>query len=84
MWIVLTVAIGLAAAVVGRWWMLLLPVLVWPIYFLGLAQEWWGSGLGDGWQFGLAIVVAISLAAAALGVGLRSLLAPRARRPASA
>lgn len=78
----LLVLIGLSGAAIGRWWALLIPVVVWPIFYLGVAQEWWGSGLGDGWQFGLLIVLTISLAAVAIGVALRLLVRPRAERPA--
>ena len=80
MWSAVVVLIGLMGAVVGRWWTLLLPFVVCPVYFLGIAR--WGSGVGDGWQLGALIVIALSVAAAALGVSLRGLLRPRPERPA--
>ena len=75
----LLVIVGLSGALIGRWWALLIPLAVWPTYFLGVDHEWWGHGLGDGWQFGFLLVVAISLAAVAIGVGLRVM--PRAEPP---
>jgi hypothetical protein len=80
-WIAGVVLIGLTGAVVGRWWTLLLPFVVCPIYFLGIAR--WGSGVDDGWQFGALIVLGFSVAAAALGVSLRGLLKPRPDGPAA-
>jgi hypothetical protein len=48
----------------GTWWL---------VYFLGLNQRWWGSGVGDGWGYGLIGATALTVAAAAVGiaVGLR-------------
>ena len=71
--------VALSGVLIGRWWALLIPLVAWPTYFLGVANEWWGYGLGDGWQFGLLLVVAISLAAVAIGLGIRVLLRGHAR-----
>ncbi len=73
----LLVAVGLSGVLIGRWSALLIPLVVWPTYFFGVAHEWWGYGLGDGWQFGFLLVVGISLVAVAIGVGLRVM--PRAQ-----
>jgi hypothetical protein len=51
---------------------LLIPLVVWPLYYLGVGQGWWGSDLGEAWWIALPIVVVISLAPVAFGVGLRS------------
>jgi hypothetical protein len=69
----LLVIVSLSGVLIGRWWALLIPWNVWPIYFLGVGMGLWGHGLGDGWQYGFLLVVAISLAAVAIGVGLRVL-----------
>lgn len=61
-------AAGLAA---GRWAVLVPLVLAWPVYFLGLERDWWGSGLGDGWGWALAGLSALSVGAGALGVAAR-------------
>jgi hypothetical protein len=50
--------------------------------YLGLARDWWGYGTGDGWQFGAGAMIAVSLVSVAVGIGLRSLVRPRAERPA--
>jgi len=60
-----SVAIGFA---VGRW---AIPVVLsagWLLYVLGRKEEWWGSGVGDGWQ--VALVVGALLAAVAGGAGV--------------
>jgi hypothetical protein len=69
--IALVVLLVLSGAVVGRWWTLVLPFVVWPVYFLGLVRDWWGYGVGDGWQYGAAMILAVSVALTALGVALR-------------
>jgi hypothetical protein len=75
----LLVIVALSGALIGRWWALLIPLVAWPTYFLGVAYEWWGYGLGDGWQFGFLLVMAISLAAVAIGVGIRRMPRGHAR-----
>ena len=65
------VAFGAIGALARRWSVVGLPLLVWPLYYLGLDAGWWGSGLGDGWPFALALVITLSAAAAAAGVALR-------------
>jgi hypothetical protein len=60
----------LAGGVTRVWWALLLPPTALPILYIGLGQGWWGSGLGETWQLAAALVVAVGLAAAGLGVVL--------------
>ena len=61
-------------------WLVLAPAgALWPAYFLGLQRGWWGSGVGDGWTYGLAASTAAAVGGAALGV-LAGSLARRARR----
>jgi len=71
--------LGIAAAfvaagfAVGRWQVVLAAAAVAPLYFAGLVAGWWGNGIGDGWQFALAIGTAAGTVAAALGVASRRL-----------
>lgn len=62
--------LGIAARRVA----LLPAAAAWPVYFLGLEQGWWGSGVGDGWEYGLLGATALAVAGAALGLGAGSLL----------
>jgi hypothetical protein len=93
MWLMLAgLIIALVATtigfLVGRWAIVLLVAAAWPLYFIGLRQDWWGNGVGDGWQFVLAAETAIAAVGAVLGVfarqrlsAARPLLALRSRRP---
>ncbi|MGH3040667.1 MAG: hypothetical protein ACRDNG_02820 [Gaiellaceae bacterium] len=58
---------------VNRWWTLVLPLATWPIYYHGLRTEWWGSGVGDGWQDWRTFAIAASVLATLLGIGVRRL-----------
>lgn len=77
-WIVWTslpfVAYG---AAVGRWWAALLPLVGWPLFVLGRYAEWWGSGVGDGWEYGLALLTVGGVVATLIGVAGRRFLGSR-------
>ena len=66
--------------VVGRWWALFVPVAALGTFYAGLNAGWWGSGVGDGWQFAMATVMGGSAFATVLGVVARALIKPRAER----
>jgi hypothetical protein len=78
------IVVGLLAAGVGfavrSWAIIPAAVLVWPTYFLGLHESWWGNGLGDGWIVLLALFAVATAVAASLGVLARS---RRQNRPSS-
>jgi hypothetical protein len=61
--------------VVGRWFVLAVPVAFWTIFFVGVGAGLWGSGFGDAWELAVLFVVAAAVAAAAIGVLLRRALA---------
>ena len=72
LWIV--VACGLVGLLIGRWWALLVPVVLWAgiALFLLVNDGWYGAGWGD---FGIAlnvITAILSVLLAAAGVGLRA------------
>ena len=72
---VLIVAALLFAAVgfmLDRWWTLSLPLIVWPLYYLWAdTSALGGPGLGDGWEYALAVLITVSLASIAAGIGAR-------------
>ena len=78
------IVVGLLAAGVGfashSWAIIPAAVLVWPTYFLGLHESWWGNGLGDGWAPLLALLAVATAVAASLGVLARR---RRLNRPSS-
>lgn len=76
----------LVALITGRFWVLFLPVLVWPLHYAAMYMGWWGGGLGESWQFGLALGVLAGIVATGLVLVLRVLalsLVHRRRRAAS-
>jgi hypothetical protein len=74
--IVVFVAIGF---LVGRALVLAVPLTIWSGFFAGVAAGWWGSGLGDAWEYALALTLCASLAASAAGlVARRAIIATRA------
>jgi hypothetical protein len=80
------ILIGLAAAVVAtvaaRWTVVPLLVAAWPVYVLGLRWDWWGNGVGDGWERALAVGTLSAAAGAVAGVLLgKTLRRYRAARP---
>ena len=67
---------------IGRWWAVVLPIAAIGVFYAGLNLDWWGNGVGDGWQFAMAGVMAVAALAAALAVGVRARVTRRAARPA--
>jgi hypothetical protein len=82
LFVVLLVGLPLIGFFSRRWAAVIVPLLAWPIYYIGLNREWWGvNGTGDGWQ-GLAVLLTIVGAlttAAAVQAGQR--FASRFARP---
>ena len=79
---VLIVALVSAVAgfAVGRWPFVLVPLVVWPAYIWYRAE--FANGLGDGWQFALFALTAISFAGATAGVAVRLVVSTaRTRTP---
>ena len=79
--VVILVAILVASAVIafafGRWWTLAVPIAAVSVFYVGLNAEWWGYGLGDGWQFAVALVMGVGVLAAALGLIARAVMSRR-------
>ena len=66
-----SLALGIMAVlglVVGGWWALVIPVVAVPLVYLGLDRGWWGSGLGDGWEYAAALALVLAIAATAAGI----------------
>jgi hypothetical protein len=59
---------ALAGFTLGRWWVVVIAGLVWPIFFLGLHESFWGSGVGDGWPAAAVALTATTTAGASAGV----------------
>lgn len=61
-------AAAIAGAIVARWIIIAAAVAVWALYFAGLKQDWWGSGVGDGWEAALVIGAGAAALGALVGV----------------
>ena len=70
LFITLLVAFPLAGVVIRRWAAVALPMIGWPLFYLGLDEGWWGYGLGDGWQDVAVWALIVGLVSTALAVGL--------------
>ena len=80
--LVVFAAVSLAAgALVGRWWIAAAAVSAWTVFVLGLKWGWWGSGVGDGWLWMLAVGAVVSGACAALGTAARRARSNTSSRP---
>jgi hypothetical protein len=74
------VASGVAAFVVGRLWTVFVPVAALGLFYAGLNARWWGEGVGDGWQFVMALVMGTGVLVAVVGVAARGLVSLRSQR----
>jgi hypothetical protein len=52
----------LAVVLRPRWTTLIAPIVLVPISYIALRYEWWGHGVGDGWQL-LAVFVTLATGA---------------------
>jgi hypothetical protein len=75
--VTLLIAFPLAGAIVRRWYALVLPLVGWPLFYVGLSTGWWGHGLGDGWQYPAAGLLVVGLITTALHVALGRRVKPR-------
>jgi hypothetical protein len=73
--LVLVLVVGLSSVLggflVGRWPVALIAPAIWAFYVLGLVQNWWAHGVGDGWQYTLIGGTAAAAAGTATGVLVR-------------
>jgi uncharacterized membrane protein len=66
----LLIAFPLVGLLAGRWLVIVLPLVGWPLFYLGLNRNWWGHGTGDGWQYAAALLTVIGIVTTALAVAL--------------
>lgn len=56
---------------------LALPLVGWPLFYLGLDRGWWGSGLGDSWEVSAVALLLVGTVTTTLPVALARHLRPR-------
>jgi hypothetical protein len=72
--LVIALVMAVASVLIGRSWLLIFAVCVWPVFFVGLLAGWWGSGVGDGWPYALVGLILVSVVGVLLGLLVRQLL----------
>jgi hypothetical protein len=74
LFVVLLIVPALLGLLSRRWVVVVVPLLAWPIYYIGLNRRWWGAnGTGDGWQWVAVLVTFVGAltTVAAVEVGQR-------------
>ena len=70
--VMLVIVVGVSSVIggflVGRRCVAFVAPAVWALFMLGLTQDWWGHGVGDGWRYALVVGTAVAAAGAATGV----------------
>jgi uncharacterized membrane protein len=77
--VVLVFAFPLLVGAMRGWPALLLPVIGWPLFYVGLDRGWWGRGTGDGWQYLAVLMTTIGVVTTALAVALSHAVGRRPR-----
>ncbi len=76
----LLIVFPLLGILTRRWLVVVLPLVVWPIFYAGLNRGWWLNGTGDGWQVACASFTVIGVISTAFAVLIaRSLKSPAKR-----
>lgn len=69
----------LAGLLLRRWWVALLPIVLRPLFEIGLNDGWWGCcGAGENWQFWTEVYTVVGLVTTLAAVALGRALASRA------
>ncbi len=72
-------AFPLIGVLARRWVVVALPLVAWPIFYLGLNKGWWLYGVGDGWQYVAWFFTLLGVASTALAVEFGRTLKPPAK-----
>lgn len=76
--IALLIIFPLVGLVARRWLTPALPLIGWPLSYVGLNRGWWGEGTGDGWPYAAALLTAIGVLTTAVAIaGARFVPRPR-------
>jgi hypothetical protein len=80
--VVLLIAFPAVGAVTRSRRALALPIVGWPLLYLGLDRGWWGNGLGDAWEMPATALLLFGTVTTALAVALARLRHRRDPHPA--
>lgn len=73
----LVIAFPLIGALARRWLAVALPLLGWPLFYVGLNGGWWFYGTGDGWQRIAVFLTLVGVVTTAFAVGVARNIRPR-------
>ncbi|MCA1697628.1 MAG: hypothetical protein LC790_01465 [Actinobacteria bacterium] len=68
--IIVLVASAIVGVITRRWLAIALSIAMVGMFYVGLDSGWWGEGTGDGWQYSMAISMALGAAITAIAVGI--------------
>ena len=71
------VAFPLLGLATRHWLALSVPIIGWPLFYIGLTQHWWGHGTGDAWQFVAVVLTLLGAGSTALAISLAHAFRPR-------
>lgn len=80
--VLLLVGFPLVGFVARSWAAVALPIVGWPLFYLGLNRGWWLDGTGDGWERIAVAFTCVGIATTVLAIQLSSRYHQRLRRGA--
>jgi hypothetical protein len=75
--VALLIAFPLAGALIRRWHAVVLPIVGWPLFYLGLHEGWWGNGLGEASQYPARVLLVVGVVTTAIHVAVAKRVRPR-------
>jgi hypothetical protein len=57
-----------AGFLIGRWPVAFVAPAAWVLFVLGEKSDWWGHGVGDGWEYALLLGAVVAASSAATGI----------------
>lgn len=64
----LLIVFPLIGVVARRWLVVALPLVGWPIFYVGLNRGWWLYGTGDGWEIAARFFTVFGVVSTAFAV----------------
>lgn len=72
----LLIVFPLIGVLARRWLVVAMPLVAWPIFYVGMNRGWWLYGTGDGWQYVARFFTVLGVATTLLAIGVARTLVP--------
>lgn len=72
----LLIAFPLIGVLARRWLVVAMPLVAWPIFYVGMNRGWWLYGTGDGWQYVARFFTVLGVVTTLLTIGVARTLVP--------